>query len=72
MIFGVMITTFKPTRHESSGHEEELEKKVTLADSHHPIGAVQHASHQDTRCRALIATVPQNFQAEGNIFFTST
>ena len=38
IILGVTITTFKPTRHESSGHEEELEKKVTLADSHHPIG----------------------------------
>ena len=38
IILGVTITTFKPTRPELSSHDEELEKKVTLADSHHPIG----------------------------------
>ncbi|MGB1022157.1 MAG: hypothetical protein ACPGXW_04995 [Synechococcus sp.] len=38
IILGMTITMFKPTRPESSSHDEELEKKVTLADSHHPIG----------------------------------
>ncbi|QNI86528.1 eamA-like transporter family protein [Synechococcus sp. PROS-7-1] len=38
IILGVTVTTFKPTHSESSSHDEALEKKVTLADSHHPIG----------------------------------
>ena len=38
IILGMTITMFKPTCPESSSHDEELEKKVTLADSHHPIG----------------------------------
>ena len=38
IVLGVTITTLKATRPESSSHDEALEKKVTLADAHHPIG----------------------------------